>query len=425
MNDENGISILDLFKVMYGRKLTILIATVLTVIVAVLAVTFGYNKSNSTYVSNFSYNNSEINSGKYVDGSSFDYRALASLEVLNAVKATDSIYASIDVDKMYEKGDIDVQINYDKNDLKDNYNVYYRIAIKKKYFKNEFLAKQFISALTEYPVNRTKTIAQNLNYNSNLTSFSKTTTYESKLLFLQAQLELLDESYASMVEQFGDNIINDKKLSTYKNELDLYFEDNSIDTLKNELKSKCYVYITDDTINNLKTIKTNYLLEIANLEAQIKTIEAQIKRLLDAVKESNVSINQLDLNVYNEKLLEINMEIADKKIELDYIEGELANAESTDETYLASKQKFENKLNAMFEQMTEFTSVYKNNYNKAISNNVYVYYTNTAIIKEEQGFSVLVTVIISIFGGLIIAGVANLIIDHKKITAKNQPKVTA
>ncbi|MBR4496568.1 MAG: hypothetical protein IKP12_05505, partial [Acholeplasmatales bacterium] len=221
MNDENGISILDLFKVMYGRKLTILIATVLTVIVAVLAVTFGYNKSNSTYVSNFSYNNSEINSGKYVDGSSFDYRALASLEVLNAVKATDSIYASIDVDKMYEKGDIDVQINYDKNDLKDNYNVYYRIAIKKKYFKNEFLAKQFISALTEYPVNRTKTIAQNLNYNSNLTSFSKTTTYESKLLFLQAQLELLDESYASMVEQFGDNIINDKKLSTYKNELDL------------------------------------------------------------------------------------------------------------------------------------------------------------------------------------------------------------
>ena len=420
MNDENGISILDLFKVMYGRKLTILIATVLTVIVAVLAVTFGYNKSNSTYVSNFSYNNSEINSGKYVDGSSFDYRALASLEVLNAVKATDSIYASIDVDKMYEKGDIDVQINYDKNDLKDNYNVYYRIAIKKKYFKNEFLAKQFISALTEYPVNRTKTIAQNLNYNSNLTSFSKTTTYESKLLFLQAQLELLDESYASMVEQFGDNIINDKKLSTYKNELDLYFEDNSIDTLKNELKSKCYVYITDDTINNLKTIKTNYLLE-----AQIKTIEDQIKRLLDAVKESNVSINQLDLNVYNEKLLEINMEIADKKIELDYIEGELANAESTDETYLASKQKFENKLNAMFEQMTEFTSIYKNNYNKAISNNVYVYYTNTAIIKEEQGFSVLVTVIISIFGGLIIAGVANLIIDHKKITAKNQNKVTA
>lgn len=425
MNDENGISILDLFKVMYGRKLTILIATALTVLLAVLAVSLGYNKSNSTYVSNFSYNNSEINSGKYVDGSSFDYRGLASLEVLNAVKDTDGNFSSIDVNKMYEKGDINVEINYDKNDLKDNYNVYYRVAIKKKYFKTEALAKQFISALTEYPVNRTKTIAQNLNFNSNLTSFSKTTTYESKIFFLQAQLKLLDDSYESMIEQFGDNIIDDRKLSTYKNELDLFFEDNSIDSLNSELKSKCYVYITDDTVKNLKTKKQNYLLEINNLETQIKAIEDQISRLLESVKNSGVSINQLDLNVYNEKLLELNLEVAEKQIELDYIEGEIANAESTDAAYVTNKELFENKLNNMYDQMIEFTNTFKNNYNKSISNNVYVYYTNTAIVKEEQGFSVLVTVIISIFGGLVIAGVANLIIDHKKLLGKNQEVVEA
>ena len=120
MNDENGISILDLFKVMYGRKLTILIATVLTVIVAVLAVTFGYNKSNSTYVSNFSYNNSEINSGKYVDGSSFDYRALASLEVLNAVKATDSIYCfGFKYFKKYKKKYMDIYCYSNNNNFRN------------------------------------------------------------------------------------------------------------------------------------------------------------------------------------------------------------------------------------------------------------------------------------------------------------------
>ncbi len=418
MNDENGISILDLFKVMYGRKLTILIATALTVLLAVLAVSLGYNKSNSTYVSNFSYNNSEINSGKYVDGSSFDYRGLASLEVLNAVKDTNGNFSSIDVNKMYEKGDINVEINYDKNDLKDNYNVYYRVAIKKKYFKTEALAKQFISALTEYPVNRTKTIAQNLNFNSNLTSFSKTTTYESKIFFLQAQLKLLDDSYESMIEQFGDNIIDDRKLSTYKNELDLFFEDNSIDSLNSELKSKCYVYITDDTVKNLKTKKQNYLLEINNLETQIKAIEDQISRLLESVKNSGVSINQLDLNVYNEKLLELNLELVEGQNELSYVNGKIDNATSTDATYLANKTEFENKLSAANEKLVELTDIYKENYNSVINNNISVFYTDTAIIKEEQGFSIIVTIILSLVGGLIIAGVVNLCIDHKKLSRR-------
>ena len=56
-------------------------------------------------------------------------------------------------------------VTYTKYNIKD---MYYKIAIKKKYFKKETQAKDFIKALSEYPVSRTKTIAKNLNYNSNL-----------------------------------------------------------------------------------------------------------------------------------------------------------------------------------------------------------------------------------------------------------------
>ena len=67
-NEDTGISIVDLFKVMYGRKLVILITTLVVMVISVLAVALGYNMLNSTYVSNFNYNNTEINEGKYIDG---------------------------------------------------------------------------------------------------------------------------------------------------------------------------------------------------------------------------------------------------------------------------------------------------------------------------------------------------------------------
>ena len=428
-NEDTGISIVDLFKVMYGRKLVILITTLVVMVISVLAVGLGYNMLNSTYVSNFNYNNTEINEGKYIDGSSFDYRSLTSKEVLYNVRSANNDFANVDVDKMVEKGDITVEIKYNPNAIKETYisngytytkynikDMYYKIAIKKKYFKKETQAKDFIKALSEYPVSRTQSIAKNLNYNSNLTLYKNAKSYESKVAYLEAQLEYLVTNYTNMLEDFGDSIVNDKKISTYKNEVNSYFNEYSLVDLENELAANGYV--DEATLSTLKAQKTAIELQITKTQNQITAIETQIDRLLESVNNSGVAINQLDLNVYNEKLLELNLELVEGQNELSYVNGKIANATSTDATYLANKTEFENKLSAANEKLVELTDIYKENYNSVINNNISVFYTDTAIIKEEQGFSIIVTIILSLVGGLIIAGVVNLCIDHKKLSRR-------
>lgn len=414
--DNTGISIVDLFKVMYGRKLIVLIVTLSVTIIAMIAVALGYNLQNSTYVSTFSYNSADIQQGKYIDGSSFDYRGLISLDVLKNIKSSDSLFNNIDIDKMYENGEITIAITYDKNDLNDTYNVYYKVAIKKKYFKNEFVAKNFISALTEYPVSKTLNIAKELNYNSNLNLYNSATTYESMISYLKAQLAYLDTNYEDMIEKFGDSIINDKKISNYKSELDSYFSEHSLTALENELENNCYV--TADSLELLYNNKQAVELTISKINNKIKIFEDQIKRELELVKDSGANINQLDISVFNEELAKLNLELAEAKDKLDYILGLIANSESTDANYIASKKAFDSKLQTSYEKLTEYTDIYKTNYCSVINNNIYVYYTNTKIIVEEQGFSILITGVLGLIAGIIISGIVNLCIDHKKLFKK-------
>ena len=430
-NEDTGISIVDLVKVMYGRKLVILITTLVVMFISVLVVSLGYNMLNSTYVSNFNYNNEEINEGKYIDGSSFDYRSLASKEVLTNVRNSDSEFYSVEVEKMVEKGDITIEIKYDQNATKQTYvlngitytkydtkDMYYKIAIKKKYFKKESQAKNFIKALSEYPVSRTKAIAKNLNYNSNLTLYKNASSYENKLSYLKAQLDYLDTNYTNMLEEFGDSIVNDKKLSTYKNEVNSYFSDYSLVDLEAELEANGYVAAS--TLPALMSQKAAIELQITKIQNQINAIESQISRLLEAVNNSGVGINQLDLNVYNEKLLELDLELVEEQNMLAYVDVKLANASSTDQEYIDNKNNFENKLSIASEKLIELTDIYKENYSSVINNNIYVFYTDTAIIKEEQGFSILVTIILSLVGGILISGVVNLCIDHKKLSRRKE-----
>ena len=224
-----------------------------------------------------------------------------------------------------------------------------------------------------------------------------------------------------MIEEFGDSIVNDKKLSTYKNEVNSAFTEYSLTDLANELEANGYVDAS--TIATLNSQKSAIELQITKIQNQIAAIEAQIDRLLDSVNNSGVAINQLDLNVYNEKLLELDLALVEEQNQLDYVNGKLANAESTDATYLANKSQFEAKLAAANVTLCELTDIYKDNYSSVINNNIYVFYTDTAIIKEEQGFSIIVTIILSLVGGIIISGVVNLCIDHKKLTRKKEQEV--
>ena len=105
---------------------------------------------------------------------------------------------------------------------------------------------------------------------------------------------------------------------------------------------------------------------------------------------------------------------------LAYVDVKLANASSTDQAYIDNKNDFENKLSIASEKLIELTDIYKENYNSVINNNIYVFYTDTAIIKEEQGFSILVTIILSLVGGILISGVVNLCIDHKKLSRRKE-----
>ena len=94
--EEEGITLGELFRVIFKRVWVVVGVTLAITAIAVLIVALLINTSRKEYRLEYTIEFPGHENSRYPDGTAFRYQNLLSLATLNAVKASDEAFASVD-----------------------------------------------------------------------------------------------------------------------------------------------------------------------------------------------------------------------------------------------------------------------------------------------------------------------------------------
>lgn len=410
--DEEGISLLDLLKVAFGRKILLLIITLSVTLVGALFLKFYYNKNKTQYYVNYSYVLPGIEEGKYIDDSKFNYQMLISPANLKAVKSTNEEFSSIDIDKMVDKDGISVACDITRNQATNEIEkMTFNITAKTSYFKNAKQANKFIHAVADQPYTKTLTLLDTMKYDSFLESYKTSNVYDTKVTCLLKQYELLETQYKTLFEKYGDVALSDgKKLSHYLDMLTIYFTENRLDTLTAEIRVNGYVkdYVAYE--KELENTKTKLIVDRKLNENKISALQQAIEK----ISTDAANIQAADIAAYNELIAKLIVENVEINEEIDTIDEKLANKSNTDAEYITNKATFDAKIEKYNEALTNYTADFSGVLKEVVTNGSYVSYNNNTIY-SQGGIRLLIGVPALLILGCFIGCIVNVCLDHKKL----------
>ncbi len=423
---EEGITIGQIFKAMFFNKIRFLIVSVATFVVLLLGVLFIYNPGKETYVAKFKYSDINIANGHYSNGKAFN--ALDLIDLMEEVKQTNlEKYSGIDVDKIIANNGVTITEDVivkkvettDKTDTEEFITSHYTLTCNAKLFPDYMTAKSFMTDLISYPVAKSNSLTSSIVFDENLKLYDVAKIYANQIDYLNAQKNYLIDGYKALIDSYGDVSYNNVNLSSKVKEISLYFENNKLDLLSDEITKNGYVKDLSTYKSNLETKKYNLTLES---EYNAKKLDQLIKQRDDLIAKASKdsSIQTLDLSTYNDSIVSLtqrNIDIA-KEVEIldKYLDSSSAtNADgSVNENYYSDAKRavFESKLNQFRVQLENYTNDYKACYLECIQD-YNIYYNDAAKVVSDGGFSTAMTLVISVLVGFAVACVVNLIADRK------------
>ena len=453
-NQEEGITLGQLFKVVFGRnkqrKILFLCLLVGITLFGILAIKLVYNTSKDTYTAQFNWTTVGLSDGKYVDGSTFNYKELQTSDVLNEVKDSNDEFSSISVENML--GDFTITYVTEKDDDDNVTNQYYQISVLKKYFKNKTQAADFIKAVADYPINENIEKLDSINLTSNLTNYSSSVVYDNQVTYLTNQYNLLVSYYDTLTSAYGDvQLSSGSTVSATKALLVAHFTDYTFSKLTLDISNYGYVKnydyyesqivsALDDELTSYQTNKAKYdALEDArdklisqassssNLQdLQLESYNTEMVSLLEANKdllvEMIVNLRKLarDTSAYaNEEALEA--AFSDIALIFNQNDSDTTNDDVTTDAFKSiytalesapSVETFESNITTYYyEPLVELTSTLKSVESEVVTNYSKTTFESGAIVVLDEEMSTATAVVASVLVGFVVACVVNFVID--------------
>ena len=424
--EDEGISLIELIHIIFRRKWILLGVTLGIFILSILFSSLVFNRNKEYYSVTFSLEYPESSNYKYPDGTSFNYRKMISYDNLVLAKESNQKYKNIDIDSLFETNSIQIvelTKTVNGNTVPSGE---YTLAAKSKYFNSRDVAKEFLRDLTNVPIVKVNEIMANMDYDSNLSNYSNSTVYDSQINYLVAQRDFIINGYNNLINYFSSGLMvtsikddnnKTKTLKEYLSDVEIYFDNNKIDSLKSELDANGYVKDS----SYLETIVLRRDLLIKEKEENVKKIEAltlQLKNLVnDVYSGSSLNPSYESFNTQIAELTTTNVEL-DSQIELlnKYI-NESGNVSASD------KQEFEAKLDNYYKALVEFTNTYRSVVQSTYKENSNVDYHYNSVVILEGSVKTLYVAILGLVGGFVVASVIILIMDLPKYK-KNDQKTT-
>lgn len=427
---DDGISIGQFLSVLFGRKVLLAIITVVIFIFGTLCFKLFFSDLGVYYQARFEYSIQGIENSTYIDGSQFNYRELISYENLMAIKNSDAKFKTVDVEGLCDDNAIYISYEIEYRQTENGYtdeivDQYYKLTTMKKYFASKEQAREFVSAIANQPIEITEELVNKTDYTANLQNYENSIAYENKITYLQNQLGLLNQKYQSLIDFYGDVQYEGKKLSNILSLVNIYYENNSLDSLYQEAIQNGYVN-GDTQKAQLETEKATLLDEKKLNTNTIAALTAERQSLIDSVSNMSSGLQNLDLSVYNQKIAELTIRNAEIDYQIEVINRKLGiiqedGAETPNEiASVESLTKFIDKLDASKAKMEEFTEQYTTIERQVITEYSKIYHRANSVILEAGGTSIVIVAAGCLVGGLVIGCVTNLCLDYKKLKPKKE-----
>ena len=257
---------LEFLRKIWSAKITLGVTFAATALVVGIALGTVVNSMRATYETEVVYKFPGAESGRYADGSIYNYMNNVSYANLLEAKESDASFANIDIVSMSANGDISVKMAEDKAD--DGTTVttpaHLVYTAKQKYFRSYAQGRSFLDAVSEIPAAKASDIASQEQYDYSLNASKTAFSYDSQVQYLYAQYSLINNGYSSILDNYGGSVtyVNKAGTTTLVSETYLvfqnYFSTHSVGTLKEVLQNNGFVKSTDTS---------------AKIEAEARTVE--------------------------------------------------------------------------------------------------------------------------------------------------------
>lgn len=428
MEEEQGISLKEIFKIVFKRIWWVVAAAAAVMIVLVCLVQFWYNPNKQSYSASFDIR--LPSGGSYPDGTTLRLADSVLLENLQIIKDESLLpeskrtgkFADIDIEKMVEEDDIEFLQKIEKKE-DETYEYHNTIKICKKYFKNKEQATAFVKAVVEFPVTKSLYIVENINYYERLTRLDLDLykSYDSIIDALVSQKNYVISLYEQLSSLYGGTYVPEgldstRTLDEYIREFADFFDGTDQSALYNEISWNRYVYDTERYVQNVQNEINLAKRSIEKNEELITALEQERDKLIgkldgDYVKELSAYVDRIaNLQVENFNLQYSNTE-REKTLAniLEYTEGEgKADKEALDAQILQIRNQLE-------EYTKEAVKVRIATYDveaKAI-------YVNNKIV-VDGGLNIIIAAVLGAVLGFVIAAVVIFIIDYPKYKRAKQ-----
>lgn len=404
MEEERGVSIGEIFKVIFKRLWWVIGVTAAFMLVFVLLIQFWYNKNNRNYVVNYNISFPNSGTGYYPDGTAFRLSDLVTPKTLNEIKASDERFASIDVEEMYVNDDITIEV-VDPSTTTKQEPSYISLQMSVKYFTDTKQAAAFIRAVAEYPINHAMDLINQADHLVNLKAFDNSKTYGEQLAYLQAQLGYVDAKYSSLISLYGQYYsVNGVTLAEYKMLLNKVFDSTDYANLVNELNTRYYVKDKD-------RFRQNYETEIEALNKEKRHNLTKIENLEEARdKVYQSGSTATDVETFNAQIVSLVNRNSQIDIELEEIQEKLDRLDAID---TQAQTDFENKLQAVYDDLKEQTEIYEDIRVAVYEEKSVITYKSNKI-KVSGGLNIIIAAALGAIIGFVGVGAVICIIDMPK-----------
>lgn len=409
ISQNDGLSLLDIIKLIWKRKILVGIITLIVLIISLLLILFWYNPNNATYQSDFELTFSGSDQDIYPTGKKFNYRDIVSLDRLNKIKQSNSKYSKINIDKLYDENNIRISrlASSDTTKISNSYS----IVIADSGINDEKVIKDFISDLLKDVTNEIIVDVNSISYTYNFSGVDNYSLYTDVLNFLIYQKDIIINAYENLILTYGESYSIDGTTLNAK-----------LSTINNTIKNL--------SLNGLLSMaeQNRYVIDSQDVENYNSLITTRISSLLRIKEENDLIINSYStlgsLIVYEDvqKRIAQNASIVLQLRNLLNSYNE-ANYSFTNEDILAPSlpsEEYKLSIESVYKEINDLAIDLENDVKAMGSDSLILNFESNSIVEKSGTINIFIAIVGGLVLGVILGSVVVLIIDIPRLNKNNK-----
>ena len=409
ISQNDGLSLLDIIKLIWKRKILVGIITLIVLIISLLLILFWYNPNNATYQSDFELTFSGSDQDIYPTGKKFNYRDIVSLDRLNKIKQSNSKYSKINIDKLYDENNIRISrlASNDTTKISNNYS----IVIADSGINDEKVIKDFISDLLKDVTNEIIVDVNSISYTYNFSGVDNYSLYTDVLNFLIYQKDIIINAYENLILTYGESYSIDGTTLNAK-----------LSTINNTIKNL--------SLNGLLSMaeQNRYVIDSQDVENYNSLITTRISSLLRIKEENDLIINSYStlgsLIVYEDiqKRIAQNASIVLQLRNLLNSYNE-TNYSFTNEDILAPSlpsEEYKLSIESVYKEINDLAIDLENDIKAMGSDSLVLNFESNSIVEKSGTINIFIAIVGGLVLGVILGSVVVLIIDIPRLNKNNK-----